>query len=356
MTLFYKLIGLFSSVFLLLSFTSFAQSSFSINGVVENEKGDPIESATVFLSGTTRITKTNASGRFELKGLSPGSYDVVISILGYSSQKVNALINSTNVTKNIVLASKDIQLKEVRIGKEPRRDKYLSTFFDTFIGTSTNAAFCTITNPQVIQFSTNGSILQAFSDEFIIVTNKRLGYKISYLLRDFTFDTKSTTTVYDGECVFENLKGTEAQQKKWATNRLQAYRGSFMHFLRTLYSGRSVAEGFVTYDNGLVQYRLVDSIVNVRNYVTRPNKNFINLQFIQFKVIYAGKYLGSELNVNLIDPFRLASLPTSYAFSFVNKIVIDKRGSYEDYKSFRLEGAWGEKRLGDQLPFEYEPK
>lgn len=355
--IFKKLIWIFLSVFLLSSYTSVAQNSFSIGGTVENEKGEPVESATVFLSGTTKITKTNATGKFELRGLNPGSYDLVISNIGYSSQKISAQINLNSITKTIILSTKEIQLEEVQIGKKSRRDRYLSTFFETFVGTSTNAAFCTILNPEVIQFSTNGNTLQAYSDEFIIVNNKRLGYKISYLLRDFIYDSNTITTVYDGECVFENLKGTATQRKKWAVNRLRTYKGSFMHYLRSLYSGKTVAEGFVTYNNGQTRDRLVDSLVDVRKYVSKANKNFIDFQFDgQLKIIFAGKYVSPGVVVDNIDPFKLGSLPTSYALLFVNKAVIDKRGSIEDYKSFRLEGAWGNNRLGDQLPFEYEPK
>lgn len=336
--------------------TALSQSLFSINGIVKNKLGKPIESASVFLSGSAQITKTNASGRFNFNGLNSGSYDIVVRMLGYSSMKGNALINSRDVNKSIVLSEKNIQLNEVLIGKGSRRTEYLKTFFDTFIGVTKNAAFCTILNPEVVEFSTKGNILQAFSEEFIIVSNKSLGYKISYLLRDFTYDRSSATTIYDGECVFENLMGTEAQQKKWKKNRLQAYKGSFMHYLRSLYDGKTLEESFLTYIIDRNK-KPIDSLVDVRQYVSKANFNFINFRFEpQLKVIYVGKSVAPGVIVQQIDPFRLASMPSSYAKSFVSKVVIDKKGSYVDYKSFRLEGLWGVFRLGDQLPFEYEPQ
>jgi len=336
---------------------AFCQSLFNINGTVKSTTGEPVEAATVFLNGTSRVTKTNADGSFAFKGISSGSYDIVVTRIGYSSSKVNALVNSGNEQKTIELTPKNIQLNEVQIGKKSRGDKYLSIFFENFIGATKNAAFCTILNPQVIEFSTRGNTILAFSDEFIIINNKRLGFKISYLLRDFSYDRRTTTTVYDGECIFEELKGTESQQKIWRSNRLKAYKGSFMHYLRTLYAGTTVKEGFVTYANDPLQYRLIDSLVNVKTYVSKANTNFINLAFIpQLKVIYAGSYVAPGITVEAINPFNLKSLPTSYLSLVVSKAVVDKKGSYEDYKSFFIEGLWGNFRLGDRLPYEYEPR
>ncbi|MEJ7560568.1 MAG: carboxypeptidase-like regulatory domain-containing protein [Pedobacter sp.] len=336
--------------------TAFSQTLFNINGIVKDKQGEPIESATVFLSGSTQVTKTNANGRFSFKGLSSGSYEVVVRMLGYSSLKENALINSTSINKVLILSSTNILLKEVQIGKGRRREEYLHTFFDTFVGVTKNAAFCTILNPEVIEFSTEGSSLKAFSEEFIIILNKSLGYKISYLLRDYKYDRQSTTTIYDGEYIFEKLPGTEIQQRRWEKNRLQTYKGSFMHYLRSLYVGNTRGESFLTYVVDQSK-RPTDSLVDVRKYVSRANSNFINFRFnTQLKVVYVGKAKARKMLMIDPDPFKLASMPTSNAILFVDQAVIDKKGSYIDYKSFRLEGMWGVFRLGDQLPFEYRPK
>jgi hypothetical protein len=39
----------------------------------------------------------------------------------------------------------------------------------------------------------------------------------------------------------------------------------------------------------------------------------------------------------------------------LDEAMIDKRGSISDYETFLIRGFWGEKRVGDQLPFEYKP-
>lgn len=337
--------------------TSYSQILYEINGTIKSKLGKPIEAATVFISGSTKITKTSSNGQFIFKGLLPGSYEIVVRMIGYSSIKTNAIINSQSIHINIILSPKTIQLKEVQIGKHSKREQYLKTFFDSFVGLTKNAAYCTIINPDVIEFSTKGNILNAFSDEFIIINNKSLGYKISYLLKDFAYDRSSATTIFDGECVFENLSGTDSQERKWIKNRAQAYKGSFMHYLRSLFKGNTYDEAFLTYIKGNKAGPLRDSLIDVTKFVSKPSNNFINFQFdSQLKIIYAEQITAPGIILQDITPFRLSNMPTSYATLFVDEAVIDEKGSYVNYKSFRLEGMWGLFRLGDQLPFEYELK
>ncbi|NNU33175.1 hypothetical protein HK413_01480 [Mucilaginibacter sp. S1162] len=64
----------------------------------------------------------------------------------------------------------------------------------------------------------------------MIIENKRLGYRIHYLLKDFGYSTKNNTALYHGDFSFEELPGSDDDKKKWAKNRAETYRGSFMHF------------------------------------------------------------------------------------------------------------------------------
>ena len=346
----------FLIIFLFTVSTTFAQSLFSIKGTVKSEQDEPLESATVFLNGSTQITKTNNKGEFSFAGLSPGSYEVVVRMVGYASTKEDAIISTKSIAKAFVLVQKNIQLQEVVIGKGTQRLKHLATFFNSFIGVTKNAAFCKILNPEVIEFSTNGSTLQAYSDQFIIVENKSLGYKISYLLRDFSYDKQADVTNYDGECIFESLKGTASQQKSWNKNRLNAYKGSLMHYLRSLYKGNTVSEAFLTYETEETNPTAKSTILDVREFVAKPDKNFAQFKvYKQLKIIYAIKAYDRSLNFIDADPFKLVAMPTSYLKLYVPEVLIDKKGSYQNYKSFRLEGIWGINRLGDQLPFEYTP-
>ncbi|NNU34479.1 hypothetical protein HK413_10800 [Mucilaginibacter sp. S1162] len=39
---------------------------------------------------------------------------------------------------------------------------------------------------------------------------------------------------------------------------------------------------------------------------------------------------------------------------FLDKAIVDRKGSYTDYRTFLIQGNWGRRRIGDQLPFEYQ--
>lgn len=208
----------------LLNGVSFAQKSYTIQGSVRNKKGIPIESATVFLESSIHATKTSLTGEFTLNNLKPGTYNLIVSALGYSASNEPVIIRAQSTTKDFVLDESIVQLEEVSIGNDSKRKEHLELFFNIFIGRSENAASCKILNPEVIEFSTNGTQLKASSKDFIWIENQNLGYRIKYLIRDFRFDSKSQITVYEGASVFEKLPGSIKQEKKWSKNRLLTYK------------------------------------------------------------------------------------------------------------------------------------
>jgi len=57
-----------------------AQSPFNIIGNIKNVKGEPIESATVFIDGSKQITRSDKAGTFKFFNLSAGTYQVVINM------------------------------------------------------------------------------------------------------------------------------------------------------------------------------------------------------------------------------------------------------------------------------------
>src|SRR5437868_14380355 len=83
--------------FILLSFSAFAQETTStLNGTVNDEKGNPIPGATIAVThvptGITSTTQTNKKGLYTLPNLKPGGpYAVKISFVGYSEQSFDNL-------------------------------------------------------------------------------------------------------------------------------------------------------------------------------------------------------------------------------------------------------------------------
>ncbi|MFD2145030.1 hypothetical protein [Mucilaginibacter antarcticus] len=97
----------------------------------------------------------------------------------------------------------------------------------------------------MINFTTKNDILIADADDFLVIENKPLGYRIRYMLKNFGYNKTTDIVLYEGETSFEQLPGTDKMKKEWASNRLKTYKGSVMHFLRSVYRNRVSQEGFI---------------------------------------------------------------------------------------------------------------
>jgi hypothetical protein len=151
---------------------------------------------------------------------------------------------------DIIVSLKPIQLKEVGIVRNRSfNKKYYKMFVAKFFGNTENARSCSILNPQVldIRYNDDKELLTAGSDDFLEIENKALGYKLKYLLENFISDEQSQTLLYDGVAAFEQMEGSISRQKQWNEHRLKAYKGSMMHFLRSLTGNQMKEEGFTAY-------------------------------------------------------------------------------------------------------------
>lgn len=347
-------------IFLVLTqFGVHAQETFTLSGKVINLQGEPVPLATVFIDGSEKATTTNNDGEFKFDHLTPGTYQLVINMLGNFSVKLNVIIQKEAVALTITLKEKQIALPEVLIGDKSGRDENLKIFTKNFLGQSRNAKECKILNPEILNFTNNRKekLLEAQSDDFLIVENKRLGYRIKYLLRQFRYNRVTMVTSYDGESIFEPLAGSEKAQMKWEENRRQVYEGSFMHYLRSVYRNATQEEGFITY---MVKHDVLPLVldprpINIEAYVAAVDKDFIALRFKhRFYIRYdpTMEITDADLGKEKVYTQDMSKKGTSMRL-FLNEAVIDRKGSYIDYRSFFLEGFWGTKRIGDQLPFEY---
>ncbi|MDM1293813.1 TonB-dependent siderophore receptor [Sphingobacterium sp. N143] len=83
-TLSFLAIPMISSVFSLAQ----AQSKLTIDGILINEKSEPISGATIRLTSLGLTTSTDSQGRFVFDKLSPDDYKVDINAFGYSKKQV----------------------------------------------------------------------------------------------------------------------------------------------------------------------------------------------------------------------------------------------------------------------------
>lgn len=336
-----------------------AQNTYSINGAVKGTKEGSLSGAIIFLDGTERKTYSDGNGEFKFDNLFPGTYQLVVHFVGFNSVKKNIIILDKTVNVKLALNSSIEILDEVVItGSES--NKYLGAFLRNFLGDTRNGRSCQILNPEILKFSEKGSFVTAKTNDFLEIVNANLGYKIRYLLRDFRLNRLTGVTSFTGESVFENLQGTDVEKQIWNIERQAAYRGSFLHFLRSFYSNKTISEGFTSrfiQDQNRITER-VSEMVDMEKLAIRNKKKLVKLKFllplyVEYDTLSRDNLLEGKLDT---DPYTLLKKGRgSIIVPFLEYALIDSRGSMVDYRSFLIKRNWGTKRLGDQLPYEYMP-
>lgn len=237
---------LVACILIMLATNAIAQNTFSISGVVRDKK-DGLPGASIYLSGYKIATVADNDGKFKLSNLKPGSYDLLVQLVGYLPYSKSVIISDKSVQVELVLKENVAQLDEVVIRADPNRQKYINQFKEFFIGKTPNAAQCKILNPQVlnVDFDITRSTLTVSTTEFLIVENKALGYRLKYMLDHFEYNSRTHIIFYSGHPFFEELKASAAKKKKYIAARELAYYGSSQHFFRSLYANKTKEEGFI---------------------------------------------------------------------------------------------------------------
>lgn len=256
----------FCGIFLLIGLSSYAQTGYTISGVIKDKTGQPLPGAGVYLASYKTATVADNNGQFSLTGLQPGNYDVLIEMMGYLPFSKNVIISNKSAKIEVELKENTIQLQEIVINADPNRPLYIKQFIQQFIGMTPNAEQCKLLNPQVLQvdFNKSENLLSVTANEFLIIENKSLGYRIKYLLNNFERDYKNNVVYYSGHPTFEDLPGSKGKKKNWAIKREVAYMGSAQHFFRSLYQNSTAANGFILYKLAKIpnKNRFPDSVIN----------------------------------------------------------------------------------------------
>jgi hypothetical protein len=394
---------------LLVALFASSQNSVSIYGTVKDAKGEILPGAGIYLSGYKIAAVSDNSGKFILANLNPGNYDVLIQMMGFLPFSKNVVISDKSIIIEATLHESITQLKEVVINIDPNRQKYINLFKDRFIGKTPNAEKCKILNPEVLvtEYDKARRILKVTADEFLIVENQALGYRIKYLLKYFENDFNSNIIFFSGMPHFEELKGSKSKKKKWLKNREIAYAGSTQHFFKSLYNNKTKEEGFIIYKLREVENknRLADKLIDykIKLFTSQSRTAFLtdssndSLIYWQRKknepktveVLNRAEVLTDTLvktiykdlkTINYNDALyimftkeRETKLYTSTSGHSVGRptdipnyqisvmTMIDGPanfyavGAVQDPKSLLYSGFWGYEKVADMVPLDYTP-
>lgn len=356
------------SLFLLLAFNiaAFSQGNyFIVTGKVVLASGkQPLQGASVFAQNTTIGTATDAEGNFKLY-LPDGGYSIAVTFTGYNTE--TRRVSNSESEKHLVfeMSEKEKQMEEVAIvstGEVKNGwEKYGSFFTGKFIGQTTNSAACNLKNPEVLKFyfSKKKNRLKVIAHEPLLIENNALGYNIRYALDSFTYEYNTETSVYTGYPLFEEKTTTDSIQKiKWNLARQHAYKGSILHFMRSLYDQQLKEEGFevqflVTNDDKESALPLKNFYAAL-NYVKDDSTQLVEIKPNQPRVgIIYMKEKPAEVYRTLFP-----DEPTDFQFSVLGflpdeSIGIEQNGYYFDQEDLTINAYWTWDKVGDLLPYDY---
>lgn len=383
------------------------QSLYAISGVVKGKNGETLPGAGILLSGYQTGTVADNEGRFVIRNLKEGNYNILVQMIGYLPANQNVTIISKSADIEIVLYENIKQLSEVVIRVDPHREEYLKAFKTSFIGTSPNSKKCEIINPDVIRFDYDEErkILKAVADEFLLVENKALGYRIKYLLKYFEEDKETKLVLFYGYPYFEEIKASRKKTRGYFEKRREAYLGSPQHFFSALYNNSVLQDGFVI--NKLIKVRnkekCADTLIkekirffsdikgkeisletrkdSLRYWAVMKEKTdtvevlnraevlidtlvkqkvsslktliFKDALYVVFKNEKETKSYAAHSGYKIKRPSEYSRYQISLVYQLKPSINFYENGGLYDPGSLLYEGVWGYEKVADMVPMDY---
>jgi len=381
---------------LVLPFAAIAQNGI-ISGVITSAgTKTPVGRASVFLSNATFGTATADDGTFALRSVKPGQYDLVVTTIGFEEYTEKVLVGNAPIKLTIQLTPKVMMMRQVSIISNADWKKNFEQFKKEFIGTNDNAKLCKVVNPRVLDlvYYRKKQVLEASSEEFLVVENDALGYRTKFLLKNFTSDNLSHIISYSGKALFEDLPGSESQKKKWKAKREETYYGSAQHFYRSLYKNKLNEDGFVIYNytrspnprrppEELIQRKIkqfsqtnrdsalfwIDQEQTPRWYKevlvkpplkaydiirSTPQEGLFAVTVPAYLYIVYTKRHEETVFRDIFRPLDMENFETTVATLFKGYSIFDMNGIIVS-ESPLYEGTWSKAKLANLLPVDYEP-
>ncbi|MEO8771345.1 MAG: carboxypeptidase-like regulatory domain-containing protein [Ferruginibacter sp.] len=387
------------SIMLLFGCIVQAQKNTIIGIVIDADNKISLNGSNVFLSNTSKGTATDTSGKFILNNIPDGKFlQLVVSSVGYETFTYTFSSQQLPLNLKISLNKKIVEMEGVVIIPYEVNgwEKWGKTFMDNFLGQSDNAFKCEIDNPKQIKFRRNkkDDTLEAESDGMFIIRNYNLGYAIKYQLDKFVMDFKHSRVSYTGYPLFMEMEPNEPLAPEYKWKRAIAYKGSMMHFIRSLYADKLKEEGFevrrmellptndTIINDGKTMHHFftIDSMGKRKSppyIVNKAGKEKIDT-FLLTKDSIVFKDNDSVSNVlsfnnYLVVHYLNESEPEFYSrrnyatkardyqlskFSILNddkKILIEPDGYYSPALDLFMEGYLSAEKMGDFLPWDYVP-
>jgi len=294
---------------------------------VNTEEGIPY--ANVYIDGSSSGAVSNLYGNFEYDMAEMQSKTITISAIGYYSQTINLFTKNQNLY--IELLPKVYDIHEAVVTSQSLvklRRKNLRIFKQQLFGFTDKVDYCEILNEDDITFNyfENPDTLKAFASKPLIIKNSALGYTMHFYMDEFVYYKTSGYAYYDGS--FKFVEDTSNIGEFELQNRAFSYKGSRMHFFRSLWENKLKENFYDITDEHHNSLRYADIVIedgNGNKYISYDGEMYIYFYRYETKI---------TLRKNLV--------------------YFEENGSY-DPVGIRWDGFLANKRVADWLPLEYEP-
>jgi hypothetical protein len=308
-------------------------------GKVIDAKTDlPVMSASIYINGSSFGTISNENGLFELDTKGVLQPIIMISTVNYNIAIIKN--SSSNIFHTIKLQSKVEELKEVvlEIDKFSRALK-MGYFKKYFIGDNEATSKFKILNEDDIHlfFNKKEKSLIASSDQSLKIYNEYLGYEILYDLQGFEilFSNDDLNHAHIKQSYFAGatyFKDVSKGKEKFKKRRKNAYLGSSMHFIQSLYQNKLKENDFRLFHKG---------------FETNPDLVFTRIDTLDYVVL---NYLKEK---ELVVIYKDLEKRTDIHFK-EKQIAITKNGNFFPTTSLFYNGFMANNKNGLLLPLDYE--
>jgi CarboxypepD_reg-like domain len=356
-------------ILLVNSISLFGQTSYYyVSGkVIDAATKNPLQGASVFAQNTTMGTATDAAGDFTLR-LTTGGYDLAITFTGYETV-VKRVSSSDSNNRNIVviMKQKEKAMEEVAIKTSNELkdglEKYGSFFMENFIGKTNNSKQCSIQNKEVLKFyfSKKRNRLKVLATAPVEIENAALGYKIKYTLDSFTHDYNTSVSTFTGYPLFEEMTSLDSTQNAiWHSNRMLAYNGSILHFMRSVYNKNLQQEGFeiqfVVNNNGTDTALKLGNYYAALNYTKEDSLQVVDIMPNQQQIAVVFKNEAPDKEYVLQNDEQPKSFQLSVmTIAAAQSIAIEQNGFYYDQNDITINGYWAWEKTADMVPYDFKP-
>ncbi len=371
----------------LFTLTKFVSAQVKITGtVVSATDGKPLGFATVFINNTSKGGTATEGGSFNIGAVVPGRYELIASYVGYETVSNFLDVNTEDVHIKIALQPKATVLKAFEVKRDPKREANIKKFKETFIGKTEFAKTCVITNDELLDIGYDNAeqALKASTEDYLVIINAALGYKIRFLLKQYVNSDRNHTISYYGYAFYENMTTKKkAQRRLWAANREAVFHGSSLHFFRSLINGNTAAEGFVVNeivrrqrqrgyvkdtivkngkimmdsdaysdDSSYVNYRMPTPLLPID--LMKPSDSLVDKYELHCENMLMVSYM-KELEANKYARLmgRLPRQQESMIRFMQADCTFSKDGVCVNPLAMLFSGYWGWEKVADQVPYDY---